>query len=84
MFDKGTIAEVCVPMRGKGEEEESNTCSTWGDCSRLAVGACLAGDDATPVEGEMSTVAAGESMGKKRLGSVAEREKKKSFDGRRL
>ena len=35
MFDRGTIAEVCVPMRGKGEEEESNTFSTWGGCSEM-------------------------------------------------
>jgi len=31
VFDKGTIARVCVPMRGKGTvetcEEESETCS---------------------------------------------------------
>ena len=76
MFDKGTIAEVCVPMRGKGEEEESNTCYTWGDCSRLAAGGWLVGDDAAPVEGEMSTAAAGESMGEKKLWSATKGEKK--------
>ena len=77
VFDRGTIVELCVPMRSKGEEEESNTCSTWGDCSRLAVGAWLAGDDAAPVEGEMSTAAAaGESIGEKKLGSAAKGEKK--------
>ena len=80
MFDRETIAEVFVPMRGKGEEEESNTFSTWGGCSRPAAGAWLAGDDATPVEGEMSAAAAEEAMGKKKLGSAIGGEKK-SFDG---
>ena len=44
----------------------------------------LAGDDAAPVEEEMSTTAAGESMGEKKLGSTAKGEKKKSFDERGL
>ena len=77
VFDRGTIAEVFAPMRGKGEEEESNTCSTWGDCSRLAVGAWLAGDDAAPVEGEMSMVVAGESIEEKELGPTIKGEKKR-------
>ena len=79
MFDRGTIAEGCVPMRGKGEEEESSICSTRGDCSRPAAGEWLAGDDAVLVEEEMSTAAAGESMGEKKLGSTAKGEKKKEF-----
>ena len=77
MFDRGTIAEVFAPMRGKGEEEESNTCSTWGDCSWPAVGGWLAGDHAAPVEGEMSMVVAGESIEEKELGPTIKGEKKR-------
>lgn len=66
MFDRGTIAEFCVPMRGKGEEEESNTFSTWGGSSRPAGGAWLAGDEAAPVEGELSAAAAEEAIRRKK------------------
>ena len=60
MFDRGTIVVDCVPMRGKGTAEP-------------AAGRGLAGDDASPVEGEIgSTAAGGESMGRK-LGPAAKR-----------
>ena len=86
VFDRGTIAEVCVPKRDKGMteswEEESDTCSTCGGWSQPTAGGWLAGDVAAPLEGEMEMAATEESMGKRRLGSAAKGEK--SFDGRRL
>jgi hypothetical protein len=67
VFDRGTIVEVCVSIRGKGTaelwEEESDT---WS-CSRPAVGGWLAGDVA----------AGGESMGKKKLGPAAKLQREK-------
>ena len=66
MFDRGTIAEFCVPMRGKGEEEESNTVSTCGGSSRPAGGAWLTGDESAPVGEEMAAAAAEEAMERKR------------------
>jgi hypothetical protein len=45
VFDKGTIAGVCVPMRGKGTsetcEEELETCSASGTGSRLGMAGWL-------------------------------------------
>lgn len=77
MFDRGTIAEFCVPMRGKGEEEESNTFSTWGGSSRPAGGAWLAGDESAPVEGKVAAAAAAEeAMGRKKKLGPAVGEKK--------
>jgi len=76
VFDRGTIVEVCVPIRGKGTaelwEEESDT---WS-CSRPAAGGWLAGDVAA--REEMATAAAGgESMGKKKLGLAAKLQREK-------
>ena len=66
MFDRGTIAEFCVPIRGKGEEEESNTFSTWGGSSRPGKGAWLAGDESAPVGEEVAAAAAEEAMERKK------------------
>jgi hypothetical protein len=81
VFDKGTIDEVCVPMRGKGTaetcEEESETCFASGGCCwgakipPAAAWGWLAGCAAPPMErGKLAATV--ESMEEKReRGSAA-------------
>ena len=83
VFDKGTIAGVCVPMRGKGTaetcEEESETCSASGGCCwgekipPAAAWGWLAGCAAPPVErGKLAAVV--ESMEEKEREGRLQRE----------
>ena len=96
VFDKGTIDEVCVPMRGKGTaetcEEESETCFASGGCCwgakipPAAAWGWLAGWLCCTTDGERKVGGNCRIHGGKKRERVGckGREGERSFDGRRL
>ena len=95
VFEKGTIARVCVPIMCRGmtetSEKESLTCfASEGYCCEgraPPTTACrwLAGGAVPPVAREKSATTAVESIKERRgEGRLQGREGEKSSDGRRL